>query len=80
MDPFTPPGSPKPKKLRPSLAAHKVDEIDIDAIIKAPIVAKSQKGNFEKSKFLNLKQIIYIINFISGYSTTPNKIKSRRSG
>lgn len=44
-DSFTPPGSPKPKKRRQSIAP-KVDEIDVDAIIKAPIVAKTQKGKF----------------------------------
>ncbi|XP_065367348.1 serine-rich adhesin for platelets isoform X2 [Calliphora vicina] len=42
-DTFTPPGSPKPKKHRQSIAAHKVDEIDVDAIIKAPIAAKAHK-------------------------------------
>ncbi|XP_037819855.1 serine-rich adhesin for platelets [Lucilia sericata] len=43
-DTFTPPGSPKPKKHRQTIATHKVDEIDIDAIIKAPIAAKAQKA------------------------------------
>ncbi|KNC31839.1 hypothetical protein FF38_12420 [Lucilia cuprina] len=43
-DTFTPPGSPKHKKHRQTIAAHKVDEIDIDAIIKAPITAKAQKA------------------------------------
>ncbi|KAM7362521.1 protein partner of snf isoform 2-T2 [Cochliomyia hominivorax] len=43
LDTFTPPGSPKPKKHRQTIVAHKVEEIDIDAIIKAPIAAKSQK-------------------------------------
>ncbi|TMW49014.1 hypothetical protein DOY81_005902 [Sarcophaga bullata] len=44
VDTFTPPGSPKAKKLRQSVPQKKVDEIDIDAIIKAPIAAKAQKS------------------------------------
>ncbi|XP_036336250.1 LOW QUALITY PROTEIN: uncharacterized protein LOC118746507 [Rhagoletis pomonella] len=40
---FTPPGSPK-RKRRMHASTPKVDEIDVDAIIKAPITAKSHKS------------------------------------
>uniref|UniRef100_A0A1A9W2B6 PHD-type domain-containing protein n=1 Tax=Glossina brevipalpis TaxID=37001 RepID=A0A1A9W2B6_9MUSC len=43
-DSFTPPGSPKFAKKRRQSTAPKVDDIDVDAIIKAPIVAKTQKA------------------------------------
>ncbi|KAI9580842.1 hypothetical protein GQX74_013390 [Glossina fuscipes] len=43
-DSFTPPGSPKYVKKRRQSTVQKVDDIDIDAIIKAPIVAKTQKA------------------------------------
>ncbi|XP_067615651.1 uncharacterized protein pps isoform X2 [Eurosta solidaginis] len=41
-DAFTPPGSPK-RKRRIHTSTPKVDEIDLDAIIKAPITIKSHK-------------------------------------
>uniref|UniRef100_A0A1A9UYH6 PHD-type domain-containing protein n=1 Tax=Glossina austeni TaxID=7395 RepID=A0A1A9UYH6_GLOAU len=43
-DSFTPPGSPKYVKKRRQSTVQKADDIDIDAIIKAPIVAKTQKA------------------------------------
>ncbi|XP_054731524.1 uncharacterized protein LOC129240074 isoform X1 [Anastrepha obliqua] len=43
-DSFTPPGSPK-RKRRMHASTPKVDEIDVDAIIKAPITTKSHKAS-----------------------------------
>lgn len=47
-DTFTPPGSPK-RKRRMHAPNPKVDEIDVDAIIKAPISTKSHKTSLPPS-------------------------------
>lgn len=69
IDVHTPPGSPKLKKRRPS---PNPQDIDIDAIIKAPIASKLQKGktNMSIANIMTLQPILLLFKKIAAPSTT----------